>query len=341
VAAATPLPVPTGDPLAAIVANPANDTPRRDYAARLEERGDPRGELIALQLARVERGETVSERERTLVAQVGSRVLGPLALYLESFALERGFLARCRVAEGTMIPEALCSDPVWGTVEDIASVDPRVLTSPALTAARIARVDGRALARLLYHDGTSSYDTLLPYRGTHGIALALGSRRDWDELLDARALPRLRALALDGTQLADRAAALLSSPLATRLAQLDVWIERDQVAHWRAAFDASTLPVLTLRFTLDHIEPVIALERRRGPHRLVVELRATVSAKIARHLAPIIETAGAGLSAVELVDTSLASFAAQQPDLLDRLAPRFPAIEVRRGRTLALGGAVV
>jgi len=329
-------PVPTGDPLAAVRDNPASDAPRKRYAAVLEAQGDPRGELIALQLGRVERGETISERERTLVEQVGDRMLGALAVYLDSFELQRGFLAKARLAAGTHIPDELCSDPVWRTVEEVATIDPRVLVSPALSAARTARLDGKALARIVHHDELLSFERLLPFSGERGIALQFGNRRDVEELLAGTALQRVRALALDGRSLGIAATDLLASTFGRRLAHLDVWIEPAALDTWRAAFDACELPLLTLRFALDQIEPVLALERGDGPHRLTLELRATVSREIARDLGDPVRRAGRGLTHLRIVDTSLAPFAAQQPDLLDQLAPRFPAIDLRRGQSLAL-----
>src|SRR4051812_20970225 len=56
---------------AAVLADPDDDAPRLVYADWLGERGEPWGELIAVQLARArEDGPLLVRRERELLAQV-------------------------------------------------------------------------------------------------------------------------------------------------------------------------------------------------------------------------------------------------------------------------------
>lgn len=86
--------------LAGVVASPDDDAPRLVYADWLNERRDPRGELIALQIAR-SRGEAArgsKKREAELVAEVGQAQLGPLgpAVVRTEIVYRRGFAAKVR-----------------------------------------------------------------------------------------------------------------------------------------------------------------------------------------------------------------------------------------------------
>lgn len=82
--------------LAAIVAHPDDDTPRAVFADWLTERRDPRGEFIALQLARAHRKATPEERRReaALLASHRQALLGPFDGLVGKTGLvfERGFL---------------------------------------------------------------------------------------------------------------------------------------------------------------------------------------------------------------------------------------------------------
>lgn len=71
--------------LRAILADPEDNAPRLALAARLTERGDPRGEFIRLQCALARRAKHdprrpgLETRERGLLADHGHAWLGPLA----------------------------------------------------------------------------------------------------------------------------------------------------------------------------------------------------------------------------------------------------------------------
>lgn len=105
--------------LAAILASPAEDTLRAVYADWLSERGDPRGELINLQLHR--KGKP-SARERELVSLHGKQWLGPLAAAVlkEGQRWERGFLAACVFGPKTKAAFAAADGhPSFATVEEL------------------------------------------------------------------------------------------------------------------------------------------------------------------------------------------------------------------------------
>ena len=87
-----------GDLIETIRANPGDLSVRAIYADWLTERGDPRGELITLQLAQ-DPTEDQRRRERALLAERAAEWLGPIAPALvDGFTTFRnGFLAAARV----------------------------------------------------------------------------------------------------------------------------------------------------------------------------------------------------------------------------------------------------
>ncbi len=104
--------------LAAIYAAPEDDDPRLVYGDWLSERGDPRGEMIVLQIAKA-RGKLSREqaaRERDLVAGHGAAWLAPLPILKTGARFERGFVVACQT-------HALLDDhPAWATVREVNSV---------------------------------------------------------------------------------------------------------------------------------------------------------------------------------------------------------------------------
>jgi uncharacterized protein (TIGR02996 family) len=112
------------DLLREVWAAPNDDGPRHVLADWLTERSDPRGELIALQLARARRTADAAamRRERALLDQHGRSWLGPLepVVITSSFvAFERGFLSRCEVAWRRLaaMPH-LMTHVAWSTVRE-------------------------------------------------------------------------------------------------------------------------------------------------------------------------------------------------------------------------------
>ena len=109
--------------LAEVYASPNDDAPRMVLADVLLERGDPRGELITLQLARGRDGEP-TERERELLKKHGKGWLGALATVLRfgksysSTRFERGFVAEADFIFKVEKKLRLVADaPEWATVE--------------------------------------------------------------------------------------------------------------------------------------------------------------------------------------------------------------------------------
>lgn len=118
----------------AVWANPDDDGPREVLADWLIEQGDPRGELIGLQLARA-RGRatpTTRERERALLAEHRREWLGPIASFIRptSAKFERGFVVRCTLR---LVKESEAAGPIhpaWSTVKRFATIEgspPRII----------------------------------------------------------------------------------------------------------------------------------------------------------------------------------------------------------------------
>jgi uncharacterized protein (TIGR02996 family) len=96
--------------LALIHDHPDDDDPREVYADALLEAGDPRGELMSLQL-RAERGDTTADsirRARSLLRANSETWLGDLAFVLKSVVFERGM-----IAEAELVQNAAAEPAVW------------------------------------------------------------------------------------------------------------------------------------------------------------------------------------------------------------------------------------
>ncbi|MEZ4259869.1 MAG: TIGR02996 domain-containing protein [Polyangiaceae bacterium] len=103
--------------LEAIFRDVDDDAPRHVYADRLQERGDPRGEFIALSLSGRMPARIQELREKYAYTWVGG--LWPFVV-LDACELERGFLSHVELSG--LEPERLASvadDPVWATVRTL------------------------------------------------------------------------------------------------------------------------------------------------------------------------------------------------------------------------------
>jgi uncharacterized protein (TIGR02996 family) len=134
---------------AAVYANPDDDGPRAVLADLLQEQGDPRGEFIALQLARG-RGGKRSRRESELLKKHGREWLGAIAPALpkDGVVFERGFLAKCRTinSRGLSGATAICEAVEWATVEELTLGPWQFLPEllPSLRALRVLTTEGDA-----------------------------------------------------------------------------------------------------------------------------------------------------------------------------------------------------
>lgn len=152
--AVSPAPLAARDDLAALTrevhARPDSDDARRVLADALLAQGDPRGELIALQLAG---GARAIDRIEPLLRAHGKRWLGPLREITYRAQFARGFVHRLelngRWAASAAAWARLAGDPMLATVEDllpgrsVGEVYAQFVVSPALAALRRIEVFDR------------------------------------------------------------------------------------------------------------------------------------------------------------------------------------------------------
>lgn len=136
-----------------VYASPDDDAPRLVLADLLLERGDPRGELITLQIEGND-----PEREKMLLKKHGKQWLGPLIAAVSwgrgysGTRFRRGFVAVADImfSVGKKLAP-IRSDPAWSTVEELDGMwDVELLLHAPLTALRVVSrpIDGAAIARL-------------------------------------------------------------------------------------------------------------------------------------------------------------------------------------------------
>src|SRR5438067_2086996 len=98
--------------LRAIREQPDDDLPRLIYADYLDERGDPRGEFIRIQIERptlpfnVARRYELGARERELLRLHEEEWLGPLAAVVSNHEFRRGFIDRVMVMTEAFVAHA-------------------------------------------------------------------------------------------------------------------------------------------------------------------------------------------------------------------------------------------
>ncbi len=178
----------------AVYAHPDDDGAKQVLADVLQEQGDPRGDLIALQMSPRRSRKTELKLER-LFERHRLDFLGPLAAVVSSRGQvwEKGFLVECRATlDGRLVDE-----PSWATVRTLEVLNregelPRELWGPHLGALREVRgVPRQAVLPLFVGDRS------LPFRT---VALeGPGNAEAWtpaelDALRTARSLPDLRHL---------------------------------------------------------------------------------------------------------------------------------------------------
>lgn len=127
-----------------VFAAPDEDEPRHVLADALMELGDPRGELIAIQLreAKGEATEAASARAAALVKEHGKDWLGNVRPIVYRGEFVRGMLGRIELAGAWSSSkwDQLAQDPVWQLVEEVeigyanAEVFAKLLRTPALRA---------------------------------------------------------------------------------------------------------------------------------------------------------------------------------------------------------------
>lgn len=172
--------------LQAVYADLHDDDVRLVHADALSEQGDPRGELIALQVRRYHGGPSSLERERELLEAHGRSWLGPMAPAVTRATYVRGFPERVSLSPARDVPSEAYEDHRWLTVRSI-----EVGNAPAAAEALLA-VPPPALEELL--DVPASHAPVL--RRTPARLVSLGFTSNDLRLPDLEAaLPRWAELA--------------------------------------------------------------------------------------------------------------------------------------------------
>lgn len=310
----------------AVYADPDADEPRLIYADALQSRGDPRGELIALQIARAAQHRHVPTlRERALVARIADACAGPLAPCLDGFELERGFVIRCTTRTGARMAEPLARHAAWATVTELYTADRNLLWNPNLRARRLG-IHGEELTLLARSPHPLPYEMIggfvhLAHRGTrYAQTGVLYNPLEWSAYTSSRAFTRLRALSVDIRSLPDRGRLdrLLSNAMGRALHHLDVWIPHavDFLPTFAQTFRDVALPRLTLRGRLG-AGILFALERERSVLQLGGALHTPAEiAEVAAAISPLLTA-----ETVLVVDDGSPAGESRNPELVAQLSP--------------------
>ncbi len=257
------------DLLQDVYENPDDDAPRLVHADFLQERSDPRGEMIMLQFRRRDGTLTREEarREKDLIAEHGRRWLGAIepTVKRKGMLFERGFLAEC--AAGT-----IDASWEWNTVHTIfdACPGPEALHLASLrTLEDLTSVT--ALSRIERPLDVTSLRTTGPHldAGTWRTPKPVFREADVAEFVRLRCLPRLQKLWLEGWNawcLPDVGPVLLEwlweSPATKVLEELTLRSALARLAEWRVVAEARGLRRIELDARTDaHNGFFLALER--------------------------------------------------------------------------------
>jgi uncharacterized protein (TIGR02996 family) len=310
----------------------AADGPRLVYADYLASRGDPRGELINLQLAR--NGGAVTARERRLLHRHAFDCIEELRPYLyPEVELARGFVVRCATRHELVIPPDVLEHRSWSTVEDLATTHVALARSRRLVSAHTLRTRNREVTELCTNPAPLPFETLLGWRA-EGYAQPgiLPDATSWALLKGRGAFERLRALSLDARDANVPFQGFERTPLGRALEQLDVHTELPPhlAITLRDTFEHSELPLLTIRIPHNRDEVCFALAHTEHGTRLSVQLEAPLdraeATALVRRLAPL----ATGLRRVVIEDLGdPANAATRQREVLGRLAPLFREVVVR------------
>jgi uncharacterized protein (TIGR02996 family) len=185
-----------------IHAAPEDDAARLVYADWLTERGDPRGELITLQVldASGQASDAQHTRMRSLVRKHKDAWLGPrLAAVLRGVEFERGFLAVAELAQNaSATPDGwkeAAADPALATLRELqqgrgnAQHYRTFITSPAARSLERIEIPLPSFLETLLED-----DAIYPF--THLVFRRPPQRKLCARLVDARSLPRVTGVTI-------------------------------------------------------------------------------------------------------------------------------------------------
>lgn len=296
--------------LAAIHEDLASDASRMVLADRLIELGDPRGEMMALQLARARAGTPPTPHERALIAQHGRAWAQPLTRCLVAYEFRRGFLAAATVDDRSMIEPALYEHPAWATVEDLETGNASLLASPALRSLRRVAIPSERLEELAREPRPLPIDTIVgravaldgaPGRFVQGGLAIPRGELPW--LRTAAALDRVRSMSIsvETASRADRAERFLQTGFGGRLEHVELFLPElhaVDAARWRRIYERNRPLSLGLRGVVGDWLAVVVRQRRS----IVLQLGDPLVARPPDlwPIAPAIASLGRGLRSITL-----------------------------------------
>jgi len=292
----------------AVYADLTSDASRMVLADRLLELGDPRGELIALQLARARLDTPSSARERALLAQHGTAWTQPLAEYLSAFEFRRGFLASATVDERVAMPPALIEHVAWSTVDDLETRNVELLLSPALRSLRRVAVTTETLAALAAHREPLQFEAVVgarvPAGGGRVVQGGVALHADTlQAVMGTSSLVRVRSLSvsLETPGQTENATQLLASDVGRRIQHLELFRSRlpgVDVEGWMQVFRRNGLLSLGLRGFVEGW--MIAIVRHASTLVVQLGLPPRPRAPSFHEMFGIIERAGQGVARATL-----------------------------------------
>lgn len=228
------------DLLAAIFADPRDLAARAVYADHLAERGDPRGELVTLQLARADgtASDAALARERKLLEEHARTWAGALDAWLEETprSFEGGFLAggslRWRFQYGSDFSvDRMLRDPSWALIRRLETRGEdellrELIDRPELRSLREVRVTFPTAAELATGPVREHIEALHWQTGWHAPP-------PLDPVTRCDSLPKLVEVGFDTNDEAGHAAWIASAPVVERLQRLVVH------NHWTAYLEAA------------------------------------------------------------------------------------------------------
>ena len=273
--------------LGLVFGDPASDAHRMVLADRLLELGDPRGELIALQLGRAQSGAPPTPRERELFARHGATWTQPLTDFLVDYRFRRGFLATTVVNDRVKLPAELERHSTWITVEDLETTSPALVLSSALPSLRRLATTCDVLVTLATQDRPLAIDTVvgvgvtIAHRTQGGRGLVAAIPRDAppnivgrrvqggieltidsiQPLIETRVFEKVRAMSI---AIGDVATNFLRTRLGARLQHIELFaaaLETLDPAPWLEIYERNRPLSLGIRGTIDGWLAVIVRQR--------------------------------------------------------------------------------
>jgi uncharacterized protein (TIGR02996 family) len=248
------------DPLfATVLRDPNDDALRQVWADALQERGDPRGELIAIQIACAGRrlNPQQDKRVRSLIAKHTRAWLGPLddvIMRRAGLVFDRGVIASCQIQIKSLDALALAiGHPLWSTVRKIwfcdrYAWDARIVSLLVHPSFRVLD-DVTCIGVHNVFGALAAHDRPLPFSSVWTVDDTWRAR-DASALLagpagDAPALPALRRLGFTITAL--DSSWIFRLPMVQRLETLGLTVEESVGDCLRRAETLPALRTLELR----------------------------------------------------------------------------------------------